>query len=89
MTSVTGRVAAARVPQRDFHASFGFDALGRPVAPATAEAANAGEAAAVTVAAQADAVDLFFKGLYLPEQGMFAELPADLRLGTRLPVRIF
>ena len=82
----------ARVPQRDFHASFGFDALGRPVAPvtATAEAAadpgDGGEAAAAAAAAEQKVEELFYRSLYLPEQGMFAELPTDLRLGTRLPV---
>ena len=30
-TGIAGRVAARRVPVRDFHASFGRDALGRPV----------------------------------------------------------
>ena len=87
--SVSGRVAAARVPRRNFHASFGFDALGRPVAPvAAAEAAvpGAGEAVTVAAVAQADAEELYYKSLYLPEQGMFAELPANPRLGTRLPV---
>lgn len=83
---MTGKVAAARVPQRDFHASFGCDALGRPVAPVAA-AADASNPAALTAAPQAEVEELYYKSLYLPEQGMFAELPANLCLGTCLPVR--
>jgi len=41
-----------------------------------AEAAAAGQPA-----------QFIFRSLYLPEQGMFCQLPADLQLGTRLPVR--
>jgi len=44
--------------------------------PPTAEAAAAGQPA-----------QFIFRSLYLPEQGMFCQLPADLQLGTRLPVR--
>jgi hypothetical protein len=41
-----------------------------------AEAAAAGQPA-----------QFIFRSLYLPEQGMFCQLPSDLQLGTRLPVR--
>ncbi len=30
--------------------------------------------------------ELVYRKLYLPEQGMFADLPADLALGTKQPV---
>lgn len=32
---------------------------------------------------------LFYRSMHLPEKGMFCSLPADLRLGTPLPVRPF
>lgn len=38
-------------------------------------------------AAAGRAPEYVFRSLYLPEQGMFCQLPADLQLGTRLPVR--
>ena len=38
-------------------------------------------------AAAGRALEYVFRSLYLPEQGMFCQLPADLQLGTRLPVR--
>ena len=31
--------------------------------------------------------ELIYRKLYLPEQGMFADLPADLRLGIKQSVR--
>ena len=41
----------------------------------------------VEAAAAGRALEYVFRSLYLPEQGMFCQLPADLQLGTRLPVR--
>ena len=38
-------------------------------------------------AGQAEEQELFWRSLYLPEQGMFCAAPAELQLGTRLPVR--
>ena len=32
-------------------------------------------------------LEYVFRSLYLPEQGMICQLPADLQLGMRLPVR--
>jgi hypothetical protein len=87
-TGIAGRVAARRLPVRDFHASFGTDALGRPVPPATANDAASGKAAAKQQEEKGDdEEELFWRSLYLPEQGMFCAAPADLQLGTRLPVR--
>ena len=37
---------------------------------------------------EAPAVQHIYSKLYLPRNGMFADVPADLHLGTRLPVRV-
>lgn len=51
----------------------------------------AASSAAASVAAKGDRKAAesqhYFSKLYLPERGMFAALPSDLQLGTRLPVR--
>ena len=54
---------------------------------ATAAEDEALRARNAEAAAAGGALEYIFRSLYLPEQGMFCQLPADLRLGTRLPVR--
>ena len=54
-------------------------------APQVASERDPGADAAV--AGQEGEKELFWRSLYLPEQGMFCAAPADLQLGSRLPVR--
>jgi len=57
----------------------------RPAAAAAEDEALRARNAEAAAAGQP--AQFIFRSLYLPEQGMFCQLPADLQLGTRLPVR--
>lgn len=73
MTGICEKVPGSRLV-RDFH-SFG----------AAPQYKKVGEAEAA--AEKKSPVEYFYRSLYLPQQGMFCQLPKDLQLGQRLQVR--
>ena len=73
-------------------ASWSLQQRDRDWARAAAAAAAAQEALAKAqggeAAAAAEPASFILRSLYLPEQGMFRQMEADLQLGQRLPVRV-
>ena len=77
VTGIREKVAGSRLV-RDFH-SFGQAPQYRKVGEA--DAAKSGDAED-----SERPVEYFYRSLYLPNQGMFCQLPKDLQLGQRLEV---